>query len=213
MGQPEALAEGEVREDGLEGRFLGRAGIDAEADLSASLCQVGDTHLFVRDAILGALDAEVVLATAETIPHFLDGGRDAGRRPVGKAVVGDDASEMLEFAVLELDGSLNPVVAIEVEDHATLVETMMGILEGCLDGEGKELFLRLHLKARGVVVSEMIVGSLPKVRMGLGEDLQSSILELPALGFPDPREIVKAQFLHLWNSPVLLFYPRVYYWF
>ena len=139
MGQPLAGTEVEVGEICLEGGVLRGAGIDPEADLAASLFEVGDPHLLEVDAILGTLDLEVVFPPREAIPHLLDLRVEVGRCPVAIAAVSHDAAEVLELLVFVLDRPFDPVLAVEIENDAALVEAMMGLVEGSLDREGEEL--------------------------------------------------------------------------
>ena len=166
VGLPHALGDLHVREPGGEGRLLRGAGIDAERNLVSAGIHVADTHLAEVDAVAGALDAIVVIPAGEAVPHGLDVSRDGRSRPVGIAVVGGDAAQVLEFLVLIFDRALQPVVAVEVHHDTALVEPVMALGEVGLDHETEEFLPGLHLEDRSIVVAEMIVGPLPKVGMG-----------------------------------------------
>ena len=167
---PHALGNLHVGEDGGERRLLGGARIDAEADLLGCCRHVADAHLTEVHAIGGALDAVVVLAAGETVPHGLHIGGDGRRRPVGIAVVGDDAAQVLELVVLIFDGPLQPVLAVEVHHDTALVEAVVALREIGLHHEAEELLARLHLKHGRIVVLEVIVRALPQVGVRGGGD-------------------------------------------
>ena len=54
--------------------------------------------------------------------------------------------------------SLEPVVAIQVHNHAALVEALMALSEVRLYYEAEVLLPRGHLQYRSIVVAEMVIG-------------------------------------------------------
>ena len=112
MGKPFTFGQFHVCENGLEGRILRGTGIDAEADLAASLPHMADAHLGKILTVGGTFDAVIVLLTAETVPHGLDRGVNGGGCPIGVAVVGHHAAQMLKMLVFVFDRALQPVVAV-----------------------------------------------------------------------------------------------------
>ena len=61
----------------------------------------------------------------------------------------------------------------EIQHDSALVKAVMALRKVCLHEEREILFLRFHLKQRGVVIPEMIVGALPQVRIRLRDDFNS----------------------------------------
>ena len=110
-------------------------------------------------------------------------------------MVGDHAAQMLEALIFVLDGTLEPVFAVQVHDHAALVEAVLA-LKFRFYQEGEEFFVGLHLEHRGVVVSEMVIGPLPQIRMGLGYDLHLVIRDREVFRFPGPPEIMNGKAHH-----------------
>ena len=86
--------------------------------------QVAHAHLTPVLAVLTAVNAVVVLAAAQAIPHLAHVGRNLGGCPVGPTVVGDDAPQMLDDTVLILHRALDPVVRVQVDRNATLVKAV-----------------------------------------------------------------------------------------
>ena len=165
MGLPHALGDLHVGKDRRKGGFFRGAGVDAEADDVGPRIHVADAHLAEVDPVGRALDAVVVGPSGEAVPHRFDIGRNGRRGPVGIAVVGGDAAQVLERLVLEFHGALEPIVAVQVHDDAALVKALVALGEIGFHDEAEVLLLRLDLEDRGVVVAEMIVGPLPEVRV------------------------------------------------
>lgn len=69
MCKPFAVAYLKVCEACLKGRLLRAARIYSKLYLVRSLIHVADTHLLKSYAIAGALNAVIILAPAETVPH------------------------------------------------------------------------------------------------------------------------------------------------
>lgn len=82
MGQPLAVGQLHVGESRFEGRILRAAGVNPKVDFIRPLPHMADSHLREMRSILGAFDAVVVFAPAESVPHGFDGRGDFGRRPV-----------------------------------------------------------------------------------------------------------------------------------
>ena len=90
-------------------------------------------------------------------------GRNGRCCPIRIAIIGHYASQMLELVVFILYAAFQPVVAVEVEYDTTLVKPMVTFGEVRFYDKTEILLLCLHLEYRGVVVSEMIIGALPKI--------------------------------------------------
>ena len=191
VGQPFAITQFHIGKDRFKGRILGRAGIDTKADLASRLPHVAHTHLGEDFAICGTFDAVIVLPTAEAIPHSFDGSVNGGGCPIGVTVVGDHAAQMLKAIVFVFNRTLQPVVAIQVHDDAALVETVMAFLKRGLHRSAEELFFRFHLEYRSIVITEMVVGSLPQISVGVGDNFHLIIGNHKGRRLPDPPEILE----------------------
>ena len=101
---------------------------------------------------------------------------------------------MLKLFVFILHTGLQPIVAVKVNDNATLVKTMMAIDEICLNHETEIFLVCLHLEYRSVVVSEVVVGALPKVSVWFGDHFYNITFDGPTLRLACPFEIVNIQF-------------------
>ena len=110
MGGPDALAVVKAVKARRERRVLGRARVDAKAHRTRRHGQVADAHLREGHTVARELDAEVVLAAGEPIPHHALVGGNLRRCPVRPAAVGDHAPQVLEALVLVLHGRLEPVL-------------------------------------------------------------------------------------------------------
>lgn len=177
-----------IGENRLKRRLLGRAGIDAEAYLAAALMQVAYAHLGEMLPVLGTLNAIVILAARKSIPHGFNLCINGCRGPIGIPVVGNHASQMLELLILIFHAGFQPILAVKIERNAALVESVVASCEISLHNKAEELFFRLHLEHRGVVILEMIVGTLPQVGFGLGDHFDCIALDNAALRFAGPRE-------------------------
>ena len=93
---------------------------------------------------------------------------------------------MLEFFILIFDRRLEPIFRIQIQRHPALVEAMTTFGKIGFGDKGKELFFCFHLQNRSVIVSEMIVGPLPKVRMRGGHNFDAFLIDAVVPGFPDP---------------------------
>ena len=186
MRLPCAFGDLHVGEDSSERGVLGRAGVDSETYLVRRGAHVADAHLTELDAVMGALDAEVVRSSREAVPHRLHVGRNRRRRPVGVSVVRHDAAEVLEAVVLVLHGRFQPVLAVKIHDDAALVEAMMTLGEVRLYDEAKVLLPGAHLQDRRVVVAEMVVRALPEVGARSGFYRDRAVLDGKARGLARP---------------------------
>ena len=185
VGEPLAFAYFHICKDCLEGGIFRAAGVDAELDFTSGLVHVADAHLLELDAIFGTLDAEIVFAAAKAVPHGLDICADFCGGPVRVTHVGDHAAQVLKTFVLVLDGGLEPIFAIKVYHHSALVETVLA-MKLRLYGKGKELVCSADLQDRGVIISEMIVGPLPKIRVGRRDDFDFMVIDFKIGGLPGP---------------------------
>jgi len=101
---------------------------------------------------------------------------------------------MLERLVLELDGALEPVFAVQVHHDAALVKAMVALREIRLDHEAEVFLPGLHLQHRCIVVPEMVVSPLPEVGMRGGGDGNGVALDLTGCRLPGPLEQVQVHF-------------------
>ena len=99
MGKPLALRHCHIGEGCLEGRILRAASINAEADFSAAMPHMTNTHLREMLPIGGTLDTIVILPAAEAIPHRLDRSVNCGSRPVRISVVCHHTAKVLKLLV------------------------------------------------------------------------------------------------------------------
>ena len=189
VGKPLALRHFHIGEGCLEGRILRAASIDAETDLAAAMPHMANPHLREMLPIGGTLDTVVILPAAEAIPHRLDGSVNGGSRPVGVAVVGHHTAKVLKLLVFVFDRALQPVFAVQIHNHAALIETLLAF-KLRFHNKGEELLVRLHLEHRRVVVAEVVIGSLPLVGVGLGADLHLVIGHSKALRLSCLLEVI-----------------------
>ena len=190
MGQPFAFGQFHVRKDCLEGRILRGTGIDAKADPAAALPHMADTQLRKMRTVRGTFDAVIILPAAETVPHRLDGRVDGGGCPVGITVVGHHTAQMLKVLVFVFDGALQPVVTVQIHDDAALIKAVVAFLKGSLHHEAEVFFLRFHLEHRGIVIAEMVVGPLPQIGMGPGDNFNPVIRYGKSGWFPGSLKIL-----------------------
>ena len=109
-------------------------------------------------------------------------------------MIGDNAAKMLELLIFVFNGGFQPVIAVQIQNHAALIEPMLAF-KGGFYGEGEILFLGGHLQNRGIVVSEMVISPLPEIRMGRGDDLDGIISDFKVHWLACPPWIYK--FKHL----------------
>ena len=60
--------------------------------------------------------------------------------------------------------------------------------------KGEELLIGGHLQDRGIVISEMIIGSLPQIRVGLGDNFNSVPGNGAASRLPGPPQATDIKF-------------------
>ena len=148
-----------------------------------------DAHLAEVDPVGGALDAVVIGPAGETVPHSLHIGRDCGGGPIGVAIIGGYASQVLELLVFKLHRTLEPVVAVQIHHHAALIEALVALGEVGLHHETEVMFPSFHLEFRSIIVTEMVVRALLKVRVRGRGDCNDTILYFEGLRLPRPLEM------------------------
>lgn len=93
-----------------------------------------------------------------------------GNISIGISVIRHDASEVTEPLVFIFDRCLQPILAIEIHNYSALVEPMAALVLR-FHGKREVLLIGLCLEHGCIIVSEMIIRSLPKIRFRLGDDL------------------------------------------
>ena len=159
--RPSAFGKFHVGEYCPERGIFRTAGIDAETDFIPGVKEMTDAHLMEDVPIFRAFDAEVVFSAAQTVPHGLYGCGNFGGGPVGISSIRDDAAEMLKKLVFILDGSLQPVFAVQVQHDAALIKAVLAFGKFGFYRKGKKLFFCGHLQDGRIVIAEMIIGPLP----------------------------------------------------
>lgn len=185
--QPRAFGELHAGKGCGEGGVFGAARIDADVDFIGALEKVRNAHLPEVRAVFRAFHAEIALAAAEPVVHAALCGRNVGGGPVGIAVIGDDAAQTLEAFVLVLDGGFQPVVAVLVDQHATLIETPLAV-ECRLHDERKEGLAGFDEQRVGIVVLKTVIGALPVIGMRLGDDADFVRPDVGLFGRVDPEK-------------------------
>lgn len=193
VGKPLALCHFHIGEGCLKGRILRAASIDAETDFPAAMPHMANPHLGEILPIGGTLDTIVILPAAEAIPHRLDGSVDSGSGPIGVAVVGHHTAKVLELLVFVFNRALQPIFAVQIHNHAALIETVLAF-KFRFHNKGEKPLVRLHLEHRRVVVTEVVIGSLPQVGVGLGDDLHLVIGHSKMLRLSCPLEMIDSKF-------------------
>ena len=122
---------------------------------------MADAHLAECDSVCRALDAIIIGAAGETVPHGLHIRRNGSCRPIRVSVVGGYASKLLELLIFIFNLTFEPVVAVKIHHYTALVKTMMALSEISLHDEAEILLSRLHLQHRSIVIAEMIICPLP----------------------------------------------------
>ena len=133
-------------------------------------------------------------------------------------MVGDYTSKMLKLLVFIFDGTLEPVFAVQIQNDTTLIKAMVALREIRLYHKRKKWFIRTHLQQRRVIVAEMVIGSLPEIRMWFGHNLNSILRNRAAFRLPCPFQVVYIKF-HFHSSKSIglafsqlrpmLFYARI----
>ena len=150
---------------------------------------VANAHLAEGLSVLRAFNAEIVLATAQAIPHGLDRGVNFGRCPVRIAQIGHDTAQMLKAFVFVFDRRFEPVLTVQVHDHAALVKPVFAV-EFRAHDEGKIALVGGHLQHGCVIVAEVVIGTLPQVGMGFGGDADGIIVYFPVQRLARPAQCV-----------------------
>lgn len=188
--RPPAFGKFHVGEYCAERGIFRAAGIDAETNFILGVKEMTDAHLMKDIPIFRAFDAEVVFSAAQTVPHGLYGCGNFGGGPVGISSIRDNAAEMLKNLVFILDGSLQPVFAVQVQHDAALIKAMLAPGKISFYHEGKELFFCGHLQDRRIVIAEMIIGPLPQIRMRFRRYFDAILRDLTVPGFSCPFQII-----------------------
>lgn len=110
------------------------------------------------------------ISSAETIPHTAHCSGNFGSRPIRETAICHYAAQMLKFLIFILDGSLQPVITIQIQHNAALIKAVLTV-KLRLDHKGEELLLCFHLQYRGVVIAKMVVSPLPQVCMWRRNDV------------------------------------------
>ena len=200
MRLPLAGPQVEIAEQGSETGVLRRTGINAEADAPAALQQMADPHLGKVLPILGALDTIIVLPAAQTVPHGFYRRVDGRGGPVGIAMISHYAAQVLVSFVFIFHGGFEPVLAVQIERHATLVEPVMalgkiGLYDNnfCLNGtglrkvatlQGKELTMEVETSCPGMQIYSATFGA-PKTGKGGAAYEGNCFVCLETQAYPD----------------------------
>ena len=155
---------------------------------------MADPHLPKFGSVPGTFDTVIVLPAAESIPHDLLFCVNGCCGPIGIPMIGDHAAKVLERFIFVLHRRFQPVFTVEVHDDPALVKTPPAFGKIRLYNKGKELFLRLHLQHRGVVIPKMIVGPLPKIRVGHCHNLDLIVFDLIRFRSPCPPQQLNIKF-------------------
>jgi len=153
-----------------------------------------NAHLREVHAIVRAFYAIIISTTGETVPHRLHICRDCRSGPVGITVIGDNTSKMLELIVLEFNRTFQPVLAVKIHHDTALVKALMTLGKIGLHDETEILFTRLHLEYRCIVITEMIIRSLPEISMRCGGDGQCIAFHRKRRRLPGPLKVRKIHF-------------------
>ncbi len=122
---------------------------------------MADPHLPEGDAIGRGVDAIIVFPPAETVPHGFCSSVYGSCCPVGKAVIGDNASQMLVSFSFILYGGFQPVFAVQIHYDAALIKPLMAGSKISFYKKAEIFFCRFYLEKRGIVILEMVICSLP----------------------------------------------------
>ncbi len=148
-----------------EARLLGRIEFAHLLGGLPQAMQVKNAHLAEIAAIGGGLDQEIGAPAAQSIPHR--GGRgDVGGGPIRITQVGHHAAKTGEFGGLEFNRGFEPVVRIDVDHQAALVELAL-VIKGHLVGEG-EITGMIQQQGVGVIVAEAVITALPEIGARVG---------------------------------------------
>ena len=156
---------------------------------------MADPHLIEAEPVPGTLHPVVVFPTAQAVPHGFDRSVNDRCGPVGVAAVSDHAPQVLIGFVLIFHRGLEPVFAVQIHHNTALVKAAAAFRKIRLHCKAEEPFLRFHLKDGGVIVLEVVVGSLPQIGMGFGDDGNGVPVDGEASRLPGPLKFCKIHFV------------------
>jgi hypothetical protein len=93
---------------------------------------------------------------------------------------------MLKCLVLVLDGALQPVLTVQVHDNPALIETVVAFFKAGFHNKTEVSLIRLHLKNRSIVISEMVIRTLPEIRMRQSRNPDDPVPDFAGFRFPCP---------------------------
>ena len=88
------------------------------------------------------------------------------------------------------DVSICVVAQSEIHHNAALVKAMMAFGKISLYNKTEIFLFRLHLQHRRIVISKMVIGPLPQIRMRLCCNLDLVVLYTKLFRFPRPLEFI-----------------------
>ena len=147
---------------------------------------MADSHLTEFNAVAGALDAVIIPAARESVPHGFNIGGDGRSGPVGITVICGHASQMLEGIILEFDGALQPVLAVKIHDYAALIKTLVALCKVGLYDKTEKLLPGTYLQDRCIVIPEMVICPLPEVCVRRRFDTECVVAEFKGIRLPCP---------------------------
>ena len=88
---------------------------------------MADSHLLEMHTVETAFYAEIGISAAQPVPNGFYVCGNIRCRPIGISVVRNHAAQPLKLVVFILDGSFKPIVAVEIDRYAALVETPFAV--------------------------------------------------------------------------------------
>ena len=201
MGFPPTVCYLHVCENCLKRGFLRGASVNTKPDFPVSLLHMTDPYLMKSFPIHGTFDTIIILSSAEAIPNRFHGSINFSCSPVRITMVGHYASKILKYVIFIFHRSLQPVFAIQIHNDTALVKSVMALLKFCSDNKTEILLFCLHLEHWRIVILEMIVCSLPQIRMRFCCDCYFIITYAVCFRLPDPLKFLQIQF-----APRFLFF-------
>ena len=177
-----------MRETRRKGGVFRRTGVDAESDRAGAFMQMADAHLMEDRAVGRMLNAVIIFAAAEPVPHGFHGGGNDRRRPVGIAAVGDNAAQMLQLRIFVFNRGFEPVFAVQIDDDAALVEAMLTFRKIRFHRKAEIRLGCFHLKDGGIVIAEMVVCALPQVCVRRCDDVHAVFVHGEGFRIARPAE-------------------------
>lgn len=165
MREPFTCGNFHIGKGRFKGGILRTAGINAEGYGSTAIAHMAHTHLLKCDAIAGAFNAIIVLTAAESIPHRFYTCADFCRSPIGITVVCHNGTQMLKILVFVFNRAFDPVLAVKIHHNTALIKSVLAF-KFCFHNEREVFLICFHLQHRGIVISEVVVCSLPQVCFG-----------------------------------------------